>query len=139
MIRLPSKAEWECACRADPGGKTEYCFGDDEKGLSEYAWFGRDWEDGTRPVATRRPNRWGLFDLHGNAWEWCEDVWHEDYVGAPGDGSAWTSGGSPHRVIRGGCWGYPAVSCRSAFRYWDHPAYRGRNLGFRPAFLPLDS
>jgi len=136
-IRLPSEAEWECACRA--GGAGEFTFGDDEERLSEYAWFGDDWESGTRAVATKRPNRWGLFDLHGNVWEWCEDTWHDSYHDAPGDGSAWVDEGSPFRVFRGGCFGFPAVRCRSACRFGYPPVRRDWNLGFRPAFVPSEN
>ena len=141
-IRLPSEAEWECACRA--GSDREFMFGDDEEGLSEYAWFGEDWESGARAVGTKRPNPWGLFDLHGNLWEWCEDTYHESYEDAPTDGSAWTDGGvelepgSPSRVFRGGCWIGPAVGCRSAIRDGYHPALRNGDLGFRPAFVPSE-
>jgi len=140
-IRLPSEAEWECACRA--GGAGEFTFGDDEERLSQNAWFGEDRESGARAVATKRPNRWGLYDLHGNVWEWCEDTYHESYEDAPTDGSAWTEGGemwqgSPYRVYRGGGFDDPAVICRSAFRIRFHPVFRFRVLGFRPAFVPLD-
>jgi len=138
-IRLPSEAEWECACRA--GGDDEFAFGDDEGRLSEYAWFGQDWESGARAVATLKPNRWGLYDLHGNVWEWCEDTYHATYKDAPTDGSAWTEGGevwqgTPNRVRRGGGWGWSAGGCRSASRYRFHPGFRYGHLGFRPAFVP---
>jgi formylglycine-generating enzyme required for sulfatase activity len=130
-VRLPSEAEWENACRA--GSTTEYCFGDDEAGLGEYAWFRANAGDGAREVGTRRANRWGLSDLHGNVWEWCGDRWHDDYEGAPADGSAWMEGASPFRVLRGGGWFGPAVLCRSAIRYWFDPGFRYSFLGFRPA------
>jgi len=141
-IRLPSEAEWECACRA--GGDGEFTFGDDEAQLSDYAWFGEDWESGARAVGTKRPNRWGLFDLHGNVWEWCEDSYHANYDDAPADGSPWTEGGevwqgSPYRVRRGGGFVYPAEFCRSANRNWGLPVYRLGFLGFRPAFVPLEN
>jgi len=138
-IRLPSEAEWECACRA--GSDREFTFGDDEAQLSEYAWFGEGWQSHARAVGTKRPNRWGLFDLHGNVWEWCEDTYHETYKDAPTDGSTWTEGGeeweqgSPHRVFRGGCFGYPAEGCRSAYRFRDHPALPLVYVGLRPAFV----
>ena len=141
-IRLPSEAEWECACRAGSGD--EFTFGDDEEKLSEYAWFGKDWESGAHAVGMKRPNRWGLFDLHGNVWEWCEDTYHASYDDAPAGGSPWTEGGevwqgAPNRVFRGGCWGFPAVYCRSAIRFRFDPGYRGRFLGFRPAFVSLEN
>ncbi len=135
-IRLPSEAEWENACRA--GSEGEYGFGDDEKRLTEYAWFDENSEGRAHAVKTRRPNAWGLYDLHGNVWEWCEDRWHDDYEGAPKDATAWTAGASPFRVFRGGSWIDPAVFCRSAFRSWRLPSFRYVALGFRPAFGPLD-
>jgi formylglycine-generating enzyme required for sulfatase activity len=131
VVRLPSEAEWEYACRA--GSTTEYCFGDEEAGLGEYAWFGDDACDGAREVGTRRANRWGLSDLHGNAWEWCEDRWHDDCEGAPDDGAAWTEGASLYRVVRGGSWFSWADGCRSAARSRLSPSRRGDRLGFRPA------
>ncbi len=142
-VRLPSEAEWENACRA--GSEGEYGFGDDERRLTEYAWFDENSEDRAHAVKTRRPNAWGLFDLHGNVWEWCEDTYHQDYKGAPADARAWTEGGevwepgaAPDRVLRGGAWNGAAVYCRSADRDWDHPDVRWGSLGFRPACGPLD-
>jgi len=78
-------------------------------------------------------NAFGLYDMHGNVWEWCEDDWHDSYDGAPNDGSAWTdiSGSASNRVYRGGGWYGNAANCRSAFRYRYSPGYRGHNLGFR--------
>jgi formylglycine-generating enzyme required for sulfatase activity len=140
-IRLPSESEWECACRA--GSKREFCFGDDEMRLGEYAWHDANSDSRAHEVGTRRANAWGLHDFHGNVWEWCEDTYHESYKGAPADGTAWTEGGklwqgAPFRVCRGGCFVDWAVYCRSAFRGWDVPGFRWRYLGFRPAFWPLD-
>jgi formylglycine-generating enzyme required for sulfatase activity len=71
-VRLPSESEWECACRA--GSDREFCFGDDEKRLGEYGWYGANAEGSAHEVGTRRANAWGLQDLHGNVWEWCEDT-----------------------------------------------------------------
>ena len=135
-IRLPSVSEWECACRAGEDG--EFSFGDDYADLGKYGWYGGNSEGRAHEVATKRPNRWGLYDLHGNVWEWCEDVWHENYEGAPDDGSAWIEGGSPYRVFRGGGWDFPAEGCRSAVRLWDRPGLRDGDLGFRPAFTSED-
>ena len=112
---LPSEAEWEYACRA--GSTTEYCFGDGEAGLGEYAWYGDNSNDMTHPVGQKKPNKWGLFDMHGNVWEWCEDAWHDSYGGAPTDGSAWVERGDRgHRVVRGGAWVTPPANGRSATR-----------------------
>lgn len=129
--RLPAEAEWEYACRAGSTGR--YCFGDDESLLGEYAWYDEDSGGKTHPVGKRTPNAWGLFDMHGNVWEWCEDDWHDSYNNAPKDGRAWVdrpSRGSA-RVFRGGGWDYDAVYCRSALRNRDTPGLRALNLGFR--------
>ncbi len=136
-VRLPSEAEWECACRA--GSDTEFCFGNDEGKLPEYAWF---YTPEACEVGTQRPNVWGLYDMHGNVLEWCEDTYHESYEGAPTDGSAGTEGGeewepgSPGRVIRGGGFDGPAENCRSAGRFGYLPANRFWYLGFRPSLSP---
>ncbi len=141
-IRLPSESEWECACRA--GSRREFCFGDEEKRLVEYAWYDANCDYTAHEVGTRRANAWGLHDLHGNVWEWCEDTWHETYKGAPADGTAWTEDGeewepgTPVRVGRGGGFDDWAVLCRSALRDWDVPGYRRMDLGFRLAFSPSD-
>jgi len=141
-IRLPSEAEWECACRA--GSDREFTFGDDEADLGKYAWSLKNSAGRAHPVATKRPNRWGLSDLHGNVWEWCEDTYHESYEDAPGDGSRWTDGGlewepDPQiRVFRGGSWFDPAGDCRSAKRDGYVPADLDGFLGFRPAFTSPD-
>jgi formylglycine-generating enzyme required for sulfatase activity len=140
-IRLPSESEWECAARA--GSKREFGFGDDESRLGENAWFDANSGRKAHKVGTRRANAFCLHDLHGNVWEWCEDTYHENYEGAPADGTAWTEGGgpwavSPPRVFRGGSWLDPAGWCRSAFRDWWLPSSRYVNLGFRPAFWPSD-
>jgi formylglycine-generating enzyme required for sulfatase activity len=130
-IRLPSEAEWEYACRA--GSTTEYYFGDDESDLDQYAWWYDTSGDQTHEVGGKLPNAWGLYDVSGNVWEWCQDAWHDDYNGAPSDGSAWTTGASDRRVLRGGSWySYPG-ECRSAMRLRSSPAAedRSRDLGFR--------
>ena len=121
-FRLPSEAEWEYACRA---GTT----GDYVGKLDEMAWYDENSGGKTHPVGQKKPNALGLYDMHGNVWEWCEDVWHDDYNGAPKDGSAWTDGGNQKRVLRGGsCY---ASDCRAAYRYGGTPDYRNSNFGFR--------
>jgi formylglycine-generating enzyme required for sulfatase activity len=127
--RLPSEAEWEYACRA--GTTTRYSFGDDESKLGDYAWYG-DYTGGkTHPVGQKKPNLWGLYDMHGNVWEWVQDSWHSDYNGAPADGSAWESGDGARRVFRGGGWYDCTGYCRSAGRSQNDPRDRYAYLGFR--------
>lgn len=110
--RLPSEAEWEYACRA--GSTTIYSFGDDEEQLEKYAWFDRNSNGKTHPVGTRKPNEWGLYDMYGNVWEWVEDDWHDNYEGAPNDGTPWIDNPrGTYRMLRGGGWSsgyYVAVS-----------------------------
>lgn len=126
--RLPSEAEWEYACRA--GTTTTWWTGDDEAALQQAAWFGEG-GDGTRPVARKRANRWGLYDVHGNVWEWCED-WYGPYGEAPTDGSA-RSKPAQLRVRRGGSWLNTATNLRAANRAGGSPGDRLDRLGFRVA------
>ena len=129
-FRLPTEAEWEYACRA--GSATAYCFGDDESGLSEYAWYGGSLLEGeTHPVGGKKPNAWGLYDMHGNVWEWCQD-WLGDYPGGSVTDPAGPASGS-NRVLRGGGWFNSPRYCRSANRFRRSPAFRDGNLGFRLA------
>jgi len=125
--RLPSEAEWEYACRA--GSTTKYGFDGDEKQLGDYAWYYEDSDSKTHPVGQKKPNAWGLYDMHGNVWEWCED-WYGHYPSAEATDPTGFSSGSG-RVFRGGGWNNGAVSCRSAYRYGVAPGSRGGNLGFR--------
>jgi formylglycine-generating enzyme required for sulfatase activity/tRNA A-37 threonylcarbamoyl transferase component Bud32 len=128
--RLPTEAEWEYCARA--GTTTCYSFGDDEARLGEHAWFDGNSGKRTHMVGKKKANPWGLFDMGGLAWEWCEDVWHENYEGAPTDGKAWTTGGDESgRVVRGGSWGYGARYCRPALRRRFAPSDRVDGLGFR--------
>jgi formylglycine-generating enzyme required for sulfatase activity len=115
--RLPTEAEWEYACRA--GSATEFYFGEAVSSLRAYEWFNGNAGGSTQPVGKLRPNAWGLHDMLGNVSEWCEDAWHDDYHGAPGDGSAWVRAADPsHRVKRGGVWKGDPSACRSAVRAW---------------------
>ncbi|HOW13451.1 formylglycine-generating enzyme family protein [Methanosarcina sp.] len=127
--RLPSEAEWEYACRA--GTQSRYFFGDDESKLGDYAWYVRNAGRKTHPVGKKKPNPWGLYDMHGNVWEWVQDRWHDNYNGSPSDGSAWEDGNSSNRVSRGGSWYCDVDSCRSAARFSREPEKRLANLGFR--------
>ncbi len=113
--RLPTEAEWEYVARAGSGGK--WSFGDDESQLGDYAWFRSNSGMMMHVVAQKRPNAFGLYDMHGNVFEWVQDVWHENYQGAPSEGSAWVNGGNQSlRVLRGGTWGGFAGNLRSAHR-----------------------
>jgi formylglycine-generating enzyme required for sulfatase activity len=134
--KLPSEAEWEYACRA--GTQTRYYFGDNAELLGEYAWYGQNLDSKTHPVGQKRQNNWGLYDMHGNVWEWCEDGWHDNYKNAPTDGTAWNDNHSQSnsRVIRGGSRSDSPRNCRSAYR--DRFDGRYGSIGFR-VVSPQDS
>ena len=127
--RLPSEAEWEYAARA--GTTTRYSFGDDDSKLGEYAWYIENSGDKTHPVGNKGANPWGLYDVHGNVWEWGQDEWHDTYNGAPIDGSAWEDGDSAARVARGGSWFGYAGRCGSASSARSNPGDHHHNLSFR--------
>ncbi|MBB74579.1 MAG: gluconolaconase [Planctomycetaceae bacterium] len=115
VIRLPSEAEWEYVARA--GTKTVYSFGDDVKKLDDFGWHTGNAAGNDPPVGAKKPNRWGLYDVHGYLWEWCLDHGHETYEGAPQDGSAWTQAGdSQKRIMRGGSWKDKPAQLASANR-----------------------
>jgi formylglycine-generating enzyme required for sulfatase activity len=127
--RLPTEAEWEYACRA--GSQTAYSFGDDARLLKDFAWFSDNSNSQTHPVGRKKPNAWGLYDMHGNVWEWCGD-WYGDYPrGSVTDPTGPNEG--PYRVGRGGSGDYGAAGCRSAFRDGPVPSVRGHDYGFRVA------
>ncbi|MCE8423946.1 MAG: formylglycine-generating enzyme family protein [Candidatus Methanoperedens sp.] len=127
--KLPSEAEWEYAARA--GTKTRYSFGDSYSNLGDYAWYNDNSNSKTHQVGRNKPNEWGLYDMHGNVWEWVQDKWHDDYNGAPNDASSWERGDGLIRVGRGGGWSGSAGDCRSAARFDGEPDYRDYALGFR--------
>jgi formylglycine-generating enzyme required for sulfatase activity len=129
--RLPTEAEWEYACRA--GTSTEFSFGDNAGKLGENAWYIDNSGNKTHPVATKNPNPWGLYDMHGNVWEWVEDNLRRNYNGAPDDGRAWYGNPRDNGVIRGGSWGRDEADCRSATRDNYAPDSRFANIGFRLA------
>ena len=135
QYRLPSEAEWEYACRA--GSVTRFSFGDDpnDSELADYAWFTRNSDSMTHPVGTRRPNPWGLFDVHGNVWEWCLDRWEGFLPGGSITNRPERAKG-PLRVARGGSWLYESRACRSANRDDYGPLNRCSDLGFRVVLAP---
>jgi formylglycine-generating enzyme required for sulfatase activity len=112
--RLPTEAEWEYACRAET--ETLFSFGDDANQLGDYAWYYGNSNDTTHPVGQKKPNGWGLYDMHGNVWEWCEDDWHYNYAGAQDDGTAWIDKDYHYPIVRGGSWFNVPYLCRSAYR-----------------------
>ena len=126
-FRLPTEAEWEYACRAGTTG--DYCYGDGEGSLAEYAWYKSNAKNTTHPVGEKKPNAWGLYDMHGNVWEWCAD-WYGDYSATAVDDPQGSSSGS-HRMIRGGSWVNSAYGCLVANRCADYPARSGIIIGFR--------
>jgi formylglycine-generating enzyme required for sulfatase activity len=133
---LPTEAQWEYACRA--GSTTRYCFGDEESGLSEYAWYGANSDGRTHPVGEKNPNAWRLYDMHGNVWEWCQD-WYDGRYNANSstDDPTGPSGGSG-RVNRGGGWCDTAALCRSAIRDGNSPGRRDDSLGLRVSRVAAD-
>jgi formylglycine-generating enzyme required for sulfatase activity len=132
--RLPSEAEWEYACRAGATGK--FCFGDDERLLGEHAWTSENAGGQTHPVGQKRPNAWGLHDVHGNVWEWCQD-WYDDYPPGPAvDPPGAPSGFMGARILRGGCWRGGADFAASAHRGGRGPAFKGGILGLRLVRAP---
>jgi len=131
MYRLPTEAEWEYACRAGTGAR--FCFGDDEARLEEYAWFDDNSKGETHPVGQKKPNLWGLYDMHGNVWEWCQDWFAESYYKVSPDKDPQGAKNGSFRVFRGGGWFDNAGGCASAYRYRDAPGGRFNYLGFRLA------
>jgi formylglycine-generating enzyme required for sulfatase activity len=149
IYTLPTEAEWEYACRA--GTEGDYA-GD----LDSMAWHKANSPDRISPVGAKKPNAWGLHDMHGNVWEWCVDNWYATYDYAPINGSQ--RGDAPneyvvdrsridepgnrirlrnddYRVVRGGSWSYPSLACRSANRYYHEPDFELNYLGFRPVLV----
>ncbi|MGB0086272.1 MAG: formylglycine-generating enzyme family protein, partial [Rhodomicrobiaceae bacterium] len=132
--RLLTEAEWEYVARA--GSISRYAWGDDlGKGNANCDGCGSRWDlQQTAPVGSFKPNAFGLYDLHGNVWEWVEDSWHDSYDGAPTDGTAWVEGSDPNfRIIRGGSWRNEAEFLRADVRVKRIIAVRFDTLGFRVA------
>jgi formylglycine-generating enzyme required for sulfatase activity len=129
--RLLSEAEWEYAARA--GTTSKYAFGDSINAQQAKFSAGKQGEGQTVEVGSFPPNNWGLYDMHGNVWEWVEDCYEPNYIGAPTDGSPRIDPGCPSRVLRGGSWDYGPEDLRSALRYRLPPIYRVDEIGFRVA------
>jgi len=127
IYRLPSEAEWEYACRANT--TTKFHFGDQLP--KDKANYDRNHGEKTTPVGSYPPNAFGLYDMHGNVCEWCQDKWHESYQNAPPDSEAWEKGSSKKRVIRGGSWKRDKKDCCSAWRTSVKPDNGFDDLGFR--------
>ncbi|MBD2623205.1 SUMF1/EgtB/PvdO family nonheme iron enzyme [Microcystis flos-aquae FACHB-1344] len=135
--RLPTETEWEYACRA--GTETRFSFGDDENQLGDYAWFDGNSNNTTHPVGEKRPNPWGIYDMHGNVWEWCADQHHESYADKPDNirenGSlAWRDNNITNAssiIRRGGSWCRDPLVCSSAYRGRSVAEICNHDIGFR--------
>jgi formylglycine-generating enzyme required for sulfatase activity len=134
--RLPTEAEWEYACPA--GTSTQYAFGDDPLGLDRFAWFGGNSGGSTHVVGKKQSNAFGLFDMHGNVREWCEDRYDREYYGQTPRADPTGPSLPLTNVYRGGSWLSDPVDCRSANRDWYGPAALDNYLGFRVARFPSD-
>jgi formylglycine-generating enzyme required for sulfatase activity len=134
VYRLPTEAEWEYACRA--GSKSAYSFGNEQDSLAAYAWFSENGDRKTHPVGQKKPNALGLYDMHGNVWEWCSDWYGEYPKGAVSDPVGPREGSL--RVGRGGSWDDEAALCRSANRGRLNPSGRTLDIGFRVALSSPD-
>ncbi|MCY2989228.1 MAG: formylglycine-generating enzyme family protein, partial [Planctomycetota bacterium] len=129
--RLPTEAEWEYACRA--GSTSKFSFGDSETELGKHAWYDKNSGSKTHPVGEKQANVWGLYDMHGNVREWCQD-WYGPYEAKPASDPSGPSSAS-FRVVRGGGWSDGGGSCRSASRFRNFQGFRFRNFGFRVAVV----
>jgi formylglycine-generating enzyme required for sulfatase activity len=128
--RLPTEAEWEYACRA--GSDTDYAFGNDPRKLPDFAWFADNSGKKTHPVGQKKPNAWGLFDLHGNVAEWCQDIYDKDSYRVSNAKNPRGPAEGKEYVLRGGSWKSAAEALRSAYRL-------GETAGFSDACLARDA
>ena len=137
---LPTEAQWEYACRAGTttslnSGKNITSNGSCYN-LDEVGWYSNNSDGYTHEVGQKKPNAWGIYDMHGNVWEWCRD-WYGDYPSASVTDPTGPNGGS-NRVLRGGSWFSDARDCRSADRINYYPGSRSNELGFRLALVPVE-
>ena len=140
-VVIPTEAQWEYACRA--GSETVFCFGNDKSKLGEYCWYSENTSETSEkyahPVGQKKPNAWGLYDMHGNVWEYCRDFYGSDFYAKKNkvDPVNTTAGKSKTRAVRGGSWYNGPVHLRSAARNsWTGSTYRHYNYGFRVAIEP---
>jgi formylglycine-generating enzyme required for sulfatase activity len=126
---LPTDAQWEYACRA--GTESKFSFGDGDGALGEHAWYDENSGKKTHPVGGKKPNAWGLYDMHGNVWEWCSDWYDRGYYGESPESDPTGPADGSNRVVRGGGWDATANYCRSACRYYNSPGRGTVNLGCR--------
>jgi len=126
--RLPTEAEWEYACRA--GTKTTYFFGNEPSKLKDYGWFKENSGAKPRPVGQKPPNPWGLYDMHGNVWEWCNDFYKVDYYHQSPEENPKGPKAGETKVVRGGAWKFSAESCCSGYRYNEDPGYVDACFGY---------
>ncbi|MDA1275228.1 MAG: formylglycine-generating enzyme family protein [Verrucomicrobia bacterium] len=126
--RLPTEAEWEYACRG--GATTPYFFGRESSKLGEFAWFDKNSDGRPHPVGKKKPNPWGLYDICGNVWEWCNDFYKVDYYQeSPNENPRGPAEGDS-KVVRGGAWRFSDESCRSGYRYNENPGYADVCFGY---------
>ena len=126
--RLPTEAEWEYACRA--GTKTKYFFGNDSSKLTDYAWLDENSRGKPRPIGQKQPNPWGLYDMYGNVWQWCNDFYKVDYYQQSPEENPRGPDDGETKVVRGGAWKFSADSCRSGYRYNEAPGYSDVCFGY---------
>ncbi|HOX07295.1 MAG TPA: formylglycine-generating enzyme family protein [Planctomycetota bacterium] len=136
QFRLPTEAEWEWACRA--GTRTRFCSGAADEVLADYAWFDAAPGGRCHPVGMRKPNAWGLHDMHGNVWEWCEDWYDRGYYAKSPRCDPTGPVAGAERVSRGGAWCHRTWFCRSSQRAADAPTVADDSVGFRLVLVPAE-